>query len=101
MIKVQVLTQCEHCNGEAYLPIGEAEDSQGHKYTRHVPCLMCEGSGNQSSWISLEDFAKLLVQAQCPHDHTSYQGRMRFNAGDVRDDIKEICKDCGASLDKH
>jgi hypothetical protein len=33
MIKVQVLTQCEHCNGEAYVPIGEAEDCQGHKYT--------------------------------------------------------------------
>jgi len=29
MIKVQVLTQCEHCNGEAYVPMSEAEDCQG------------------------------------------------------------------------
>ncbi len=28
MIKVQVLTQCEHCKGEAYLPMGEADDCQ-------------------------------------------------------------------------
>jgi len=99
MIKVQVLMQCKHCNGEAYLPMGEAEDCQGHKYTRHIPCSMCEGSGNEPKWINLDDFAKLLVQAQCPHGHTSYQGSMRFNAGDVWDDITEVCDDCGAKLD--
>jgi hypothetical protein len=37
MIKVQVLTQYEHCDGKAYLPIGEGEDIQGHIYTRYVP----------------------------------------------------------------
>jgi DnaJ-class molecular chaperone len=37
MIKVQVLTQCEHCNGKAYVPIDEAENCQGHKYTRMSP----------------------------------------------------------------
>jgi hypothetical protein len=26
---------------------------------------------------------------------------MRFSAGDIWDDIKEVCNDCGASLDKH
>jgi DnaJ-class molecular chaperone len=101
MIKVQVLTRCEHCNGEAYMPISEAEDSQGHKYTRYVPCPECDGSGNAPKWITLEDFAKLLLQAQCPHEHTSYQGSMRFSAGDVWDDIQEVCNDCGASLDQH
>jgi len=101
MIKVQVLTQCEHCKGEAYLPMGEAEDCQGHTYTRYVPCPICEGSGNQPSWVSLDDFAKQLAHAQCPHEHTSYQGSMHFSAGDVWDDIKEVCNDCGASLDKH
>jgi hypothetical protein len=101
MIKVQVLSQCKHCNGEAYLPMGEAEDCQGHTYTRYVPCPMCEGSGNKFSWISLEDFAKLLFQAQCPHEHTSYQGSMQFSTDDVWDDIEEVCDDCGASLDKH
>ena len=25
MVKVQILTQCEQCNGQAYLPVGEAE----------------------------------------------------------------------------
>jgi hypothetical protein len=34
MIKVQVLTQCKHCKGGAYLPMGEAEDSKGYKYIR-------------------------------------------------------------------
>ena len=101
MVKVQVLTKCEHCNGEAYLPMGEAEDSQGRTYTRYVPCPMCEGSGNEPKWISLDDFAKLVVQAHCSHDHTSYQGSMHFSAGDVWDDIQEVCNECGASLDKH
>ncbi len=99
MIKVQVLTQCEHCNGEAYVPTGEAEDCQGHKYIRHIPCPMCEGSGNLPRWINLDDFAKLLHQSECPHEHTSYQGNMHFSAGDVWDDIQEVCDDCGAKLD--
>ena len=99
MIKVQVLTRCEHCDGEAYLPMGEAEDCQGRKYTRHIPCPICDGSGNEPKWINLEDFAKLLAQAQCPHEHSSYQGSMRFSAGDVWDDIQEVCDDCGAKLD--
>ena len=101
MIKVQVLTQCVHCNGEAYLPMGEAEDSHGNKFIRHIPCPMCKGSGNQPAWISLEDFAKLLVQVQCTHEHTFHQSSMHFSAGDVWDDIEEVCNDCGASLDKH
>jgi hypothetical protein len=87
MIKVQVLTQCKHCNGEAYLQMGEAEDCQGRRYTRYVPCPMCEGSGNLPSWISLDDFAKLLVQVQCTYEHTSYHGSLRLSAGDVWDDI--------------
>ena len=46
MIKVQALTHCEHCNNEAYLPIGDAEDCQVGKYTCYTPAPMCEGSGN-------------------------------------------------------
>jgi hypothetical protein len=99
MIKVQVLKQCEHCNGEAYLPMGDAEDSQGHKYTSYIPCPMCEGSGNAPKWISLDVFAKLLLQAQCPHKNTSYQGSMHYSAGEVWDDIEEVCIDCGANLE--
>jgi hypothetical protein len=101
MIKVQVLIQCKHCNGEAYLLIGDAGYSQDYMVTRYVPCLIYAGSGDEPKWISLNDFAKLLVQAQCPHEHTSYQGNMGFSAGDVWDDNHEICNDCGASLDCH
>jgi DnaJ-class molecular chaperone len=81
MLKVHILNTCSHCNGEAYQPVSEAEDCQGHKYTRYVPCPICEGSGNEPKWISLEDFAKLIQQALCPHEHTSYQGNMHFTAG--------------------
>jgi len=89
-----------HCNGEAYLPIEECEDSHGKTYIRYAPCPTCEGSGNQSQWVNLEDFAKLLFQAGCTHQHTSFQGNMRFIAGDVWDDLTEVCDDCGVNLDK-
>jgi hypothetical protein len=98
MLKVHILDTCSHCNGEAYQPICEAEDSQGHKYTRYPPCPIYEGSGNEPKWIALEDFAKLMQQAVCPHKHTTFQGNMHFSAGDVWDDIKEVCDDYAARL---
>ena len=100
MLKVQVLAPCSHCNGKAFLPMGEAEDSHGNKYIRHIPCPFCEGSGNEPKWIDIQDFAKLMRQAVCPHNHTSSQGNMHFSAGDVWDDIQEVCDDCGANLDQ-
>lgn len=100
MLKVHVLSICPRCNGKAYIPMGETKDSQGHPYTLHIPCPFCEGSGNQPHWIDLKDFAKLLQQAQCPHNHTSYYGSTRFYAGGVEDDIRENCDDCGANLDQ-
>jgi hypothetical protein len=99
MLKVQVLAPCSHCSGRAYVPMGEAEDHQGHKYTRHIPCPYCEGSGNEPKWIDIQDFAKLMQQAACLHKHTSFQGSMQFSNGDVWDDIHEVCDDCGANLD--
>jgi hypothetical protein len=33
--------------------MGEAEDSQGHTYTRHIPCPFCEGSGNELKLIDI------------------------------------------------
>lgn len=60
MFKVHILDKCEHCQGQAYLPNGEGEDYKGRKYTCYAPCPMCEGSGNQARWVSLEDFATLL-----------------------------------------
>jgi hypothetical protein len=99
MLKVQVLIPCSHCNGEGYLPMGEVEDCQGDKYIRHIPCPYCEGSGNEPKWIDIQIFAKLMQQALCPHQHSSFQGNMHFIAGDVWDDIHEICDDCGAILE--
>jgi len=100
MIKVQILTQCDHCHGQAYLPIGEGEDYHGQKYTRYAPCPECEGSGMCPKWVSLAEFARLLEQAKCPHEHTSFQGGFHFNGGDLWDDLVEKCDDCGANLDR-
>jgi hypothetical protein len=100
MTKVQILTTCESCNGQAYLPSGEAEDWQGKTYTRFTPCPSCEGSGLQPKWVSLAEFAILLQQEQCSHQHTSFNGGFHLTAGDVWDDLTEVCNDCGANLDR-
>jgi DnaJ-class molecular chaperone len=78
MLKVHILSICSHCNGEAYIPVGEAKSSKGVTYTRYAPCPMCEGSGTEPKWVSLYDFAQLLNQDQCPHEHTSMQGNIRL-----------------------
>ncbi len=100
MLKVHILTQCSHCKGEAYLPAGEAENHKGKKYTRHLPCPSCEGSGSTPKWVSPEEFATLLQQAQCPHEKTAFKGGFHFSDGDVWDDLVEYCIDCQANLDK-
>ena len=99
MTKVQILTTCPSCNGQAYLPLCQAEDYQGRGYTRYTTCSQCEGSGLAPKWITLKEFATLLLQEQCPHKHTSFNGGFHFSAGDVWDNIQEVCDDCGASLD--
>jgi len=63
MIKVHILTRCAHCDGEAYLPIGEASSYTGETYIRYLPCPVCQGSGNQDKWVSLGEFADLLDKA--------------------------------------
>ena len=100
MIKVQILTQCEHCQGQAYLPVGEAESYAGEKYIRHRPCPTCNGSGAQPKWISLTEFSALLAEEKCSHEHTSFQGSLHFSQGEVWDDIHEVCQDCGADLEQ-
>ncbi len=46
MDKVQILTTCRACGGQAYLPTNEVMASaDGRTYIRHVPCTACEGSG--------------------------------------------------------
>jgi hypothetical protein len=41
-----------------------------------------------------------MQQAFCPHEHSSYKGNMHFTAGEVWDDIQEVCDDCSANLDQ-
>ena len=100
MNKVQILTQCEHCQGQAYLPVGEAESYTGEKYTRYFPCPACNGTGAQTKWISLAVLAGLLEKETCSHEHSSFQGSLRFCQSEVWDDIHEVCHDCGANLDQ-
>jgi hypothetical protein len=89
MLKVHILSNCSHCNGEAYLSIGEAKDHTGRKYTRHAPYPICEGSDNQPTWINLTELVAMLNQVQCPREHTSFQGSMVFITGDVRGDATQ------------
>jgi len=98
MVKVRVLTKCEHCDGKAYLPAGECVDSQGKPYIRYLPCPKCEGSGLAGKWVELPDFLLLLDQAKCPHEHLDTQGSFHLSAGEVWDDIQTVCCDCGEVL---
>ena len=101
MLKVHILNRCPYCDGKAYLPTGKDTNAKGETYTRHTPCQMCEGTGERGKWVSLTDFLEMLNEAQCKHEHTSYQGSMHFSAGEVWDDIVEVCDDCGANLEHH
>jgi hypothetical protein len=60
MNKVQILTICQACSGRAYVPVGEETSYTGMKYIRHRPCFACQGSGKQTRWIDVQEFAMLL-----------------------------------------
>ncbi len=100
MLKVHVLDKCPECKGQAYLPAGEAVSNSGQTYTRYLPCPICNGSGKQGRWVELAEFATLLQQATCIHQHVSQTGGFHLEAGEVWDDIEEVCDDCGINLDK-
>ncbi len=60
--KVQILTTCRACQGQAYLPTNEVmQASDGHYYIRHVRCTACQGSGMQTHWIPIREFAQMLL----------------------------------------
>ena len=98
MIKVRILDTCPHCKGQAYLPTVEDVDWKGEKYMRHLPCPYCEGTGVAGKWVELPELLLLLDQAKCPHEHVSRNGGFHFSAGEVWDDIREVCDDCGEVL---
>ena len=63
MDKVQVLTTCHVCHGASYLPTNEVLSTvDGRTYVRHVPCTACAGSGRETRWIDIRDFADLLFE---------------------------------------
>jgi hypothetical protein len=99
MFKVHILDRCWYCQGKALLPMGEADHGDG-VFTVYGKCPICQGTGESGRWVSLEEFAKLLADAHCKHEHTAFRGGMHFSAGDVWDDIEEYCIDCGANLDR-
>lgn len=99
MIKVRILDKCPHCDGQAYLPVGEEVDYKGDKYPRHLPCPQCEGTGVAGKWVELPEFLLMLDQAKCAHEHVSRIGGFHFSAGEVWDNIRDVCDDCGEILD--
>ena len=60
MIKVHIQVPCQYCDGEAYLPYGEASSYTGETYIRYFPCHVCHGSGEQAKWINLREFVEML-----------------------------------------
>ena len=99
MVKVKVLSKCTFCDGKAYLPAGKDVDYKRQEYERFSPCPKCHGSGMVAKWITLPEFQKLLKEAECSHEHVSQTGGFHFSAGEVWDDIEEVCSDCGEVLD--
>ena len=61
--KVQILTTCAYCQGEAYLPDHEAVSNTGERYIQHEPCPVCHGNGRAKVWIELNDLLDLLSEA--------------------------------------
>jgi hypothetical protein len=98
-IKVKILSKCQDCDGQAYLPSNMGVDSRGEEYQRYLPCPKCAGSSNTEKWITLPELQKLLKESECPHEHVSQTGGFHFSGGEVWDDVKEYCRDCGELLD--
>jgi hypothetical protein len=57
MIKLQILIPCEHCDGSAYVPVGEAASSTGEPYIRHIPLM-----GKQQTLDYLDVHNRLAIE---------------------------------------
>ena len=99
-LKVPIRDKCPTCEGKTCLPVGQALNNRGEPYTRYVTCATCNGIGGVTRWIDLAEFAVLLQKAACPHEHITRTGGVHFSAGEVWDDIEEVCDDCDLNLDR-
>jgi len=98
-VKVRILSTCQDCDGQAYLPSSIGVDSRGVEYQRFLPCPTCNGCGQTGKWVTLPEFQKLLKEAECPHEHIFQIGGFHFSEGCVDDNIQDVCRDCGQVLD--
>ena len=60
--KVQILTVCPQCDGEAYLPDQLVTCADGSKRLTYTACMDCGGSGRQKIWIDLTDLLEMLIE---------------------------------------
>jgi hypothetical protein len=63
MIKVQILILCEHCDGDAYVPVGEATSSTGEPYINHIPSVTTKNLGRLSPLCLLEIISSRLTSS--------------------------------------
>ena len=61
-IQIHILDSCSTCKGQAYIPIGEELSNTGERYLRHEPCSICQGSGKQTRWISIDQLVDLIAR---------------------------------------
>jgi len=61
-IKIKIKTECQFCDGQAYLPQGEAESCTGELYIKHRKCGYCDGTGLMTKWISMIEFINRMDQ---------------------------------------
>lgn len=61
-IKIHIKTECQFCDGQAYISQGKAESCTGEIYTKYRKCGYCDESGLMSKWISLVELINHMDQ---------------------------------------
>ena len=59
--RIQILTNCPKCDGEAYLPDDLVTCEDGQIRLTYEACWNCGGSGRQKIWIELNDLLEMLA----------------------------------------
>jgi hypothetical protein len=69
-IKVKILTDCDYCEGKAYLPYRESVDYKGNIYKENKPCPQCGGTGLTEKSISISELIRLIEDTDvCEPDY--------------------------------